>query len=412
MTPAIGSTSTSTAPRVSVVIPVRNDATNLRRCLDALNASTYSDFEVIVVDDGSSDESAFVAKRRGARVVRSDLSGGPAAARNAGVEVAHGEIIFFLDSDVCVHPDTLEQLVATFDEDFAIDAVFGSYDATPASPSLVSQFKNLFHHFVHQRAKADAGTFWTGCGAVRHDVFTRLGGFDTERYTRPCIEDIEFGVRMKRSGHHIVLNKAVQATHLKRWTLRGMVHSDVFDRGVPWTRLILRERNLPNDLNLGLSQRISALLAGLFVLATLVTAWRQPLVLLMPVAAIAFILLGDAWTARFRLPRPLAIIAGCMVLGTAALLAWLLRDDTFVLLLPLTGIMLLNVRFYAFFLRRRGLLFTCAVLPLHVLYYLYSSLALVIGIWQHLTSRSDTPPAAPKVQAPPLPMDAPRREVA
>src|SRR5690606_27163359 len=109
-------------------------------------------------------------------VIALEHRGGPARARNRGVQQAQGEIVVFLDADVCAHPDTL----ARFDEHFrdsAAAAVMGSYDDSPADPSFVSQFKNLFHHFVHQHSRSEAWTFWAGCGAIRRDIFLASGGF-------------------------------------------------------------------------------------------------------------------------------------------------------------------------------------------------------------------------------------------
>ena len=56
--------------------------------------------------------------------------------------------------------------------------MFGSYDDTPEAPDFISQYRNLLHHYTHQRAKREAKTFWTGCGAVRKEVFSELKGFD------------------------------------------------------------------------------------------------------------------------------------------------------------------------------------------------------------------------------------------
>src|SRR5262249_21341174 len=152
------------------------------------------------------------------------------------------------------HPDTIGRAVQAFQADPGLDALFGSYDRTPREPNLISRYKNLYHHFIHQTGSEKATTFWTGCGAIRRSVFLETGGFDTS-YGRPCIEDIELGARLCRAGRRIRLAKDVQATHLKKWTLWGVVKSDVCDRAIPWTRLLLRERTLPNDLNLRRSQR-------------------------------------------------------------------------------------------------------------------------------------------------------------
>src|SRR5436305_9371164 len=94
-------------PPLSVVIPVNNGGRDFGRCLRGLRDSTWSDYELVVVDDGSSDGSAGLAGDFGARVIRNPSRMGPAAARNAGALAASGPWIFFLDADVALHPDAI-----------------------------------------------------------------------------------------------------------------------------------------------------------------------------------------------------------------------------------------------------------------------------------------------------------------
>ena len=96
----------------------------------------------------------------------------------------------------------------------------------------MSQYRNLLHHYVHQRGQIEASTFWGACGAIRRSVFEEVGGFDEERYPR-CIEDIELGYRLRRAGHRIVLDKNLQGTHLKKWTLWSVIRTDVCCRAMP-----------------------------------------------------------------------------------------------------------------------------------------------------------------------------------
>ena len=122
-------------------------------------------------------------------------------------------------------PGTLDRALARFEADPGLSALFGSYDDAPTAPGVVSQYRNLLHHFVHQQGDfADdvrpVHTFWTGCGMIRREVFLAFGGFDPRLYPRPAIEDIELGYRLTRAGHRIVLARDVLATHMKRWTLR------------------------------------------------------------------------------------------------------------------------------------------------------------------------------------------------
>ena len=370
--------------RISVVVPVRNDPAHLRACLRSLQASTFRDYEVVVMDDASSDESGALAREMGARVLRLERQSGPAAARNLGAEAAGGEVVLFVDADVCVHPETVAGVAAAFEQDPGIAALFGSYDREPGEKNLLSQYKNLFHHFVHQQAAPEAATFWAGCGAIRRAIFLEMGGFDTG-YGRPCIEDIELGARLRRAGHRIVLRHEIQVTHLKRWTLWGMIRSDVWDRGVPWTELILRERNLPDDLNLKTGQRLSALLAGGLLALLLLAAWDRPGLLLVPPLIVAGILWLDARpapTGRVALPK-VAVVVGALAAAAA-----LLGPGQGVWALVGLGLMLaivaINRPLYAFFLRERGLAFAFVVAPLHVLYYLYSGVAFVLGTLRYL----------------------------
>ena len=125
-------------------------------------------------------------------------------------------MLVFIDADVLA--DTLQRIRTSFKDDPALDALFGSYDAAPAAPGLVSQYKNLRQHYVHQHGQTESQTFWSGCGAVRSSVFRALGGFD-ERYTRPSIQDIDLGYRLKAAGCRIALEPGIQVRHLKKWRL-------------------------------------------------------------------------------------------------------------------------------------------------------------------------------------------------
>jgi hypothetical protein len=233
------------------------------------------------------------------------------------------------------------------ENDPGLDAVIGSYDDHPAATDLVSQYKNLLHHYVHQRGKPEAATFWSGCGAIRRQVFAASGGFD-ESYPRPCIEDIELGCRLRQAGRRIALDPAIQAQHLKHWRLLGLLRTDIFDRALPWTRLILSSARLPDDLNVKVSERVSAALVMLSVL-----------------------LFAAGWLA------PAAF-------GLAAL--------------AIAAAITLNGRFYRYLARKRGWAFLAGALPLHLAYYLYSTLAFGAGCAMHFLVWRWQPKSAPAIR--------------
>ena len=210
---------------ISVVVPATDRPATLPRCTAALHraAAVVGDVEIVVV--------------QGPR----DLD--VCAARNTGAARASGDVVVFVDSDVEVHPDALDRIRSAFTDDPALTAVFGSYDDAPPG-GTVAAFRNLLHHHVHQSGAGPAGTFWSGLGAIRRDAFLAAGGFDGERFPQPSIEDVDLGVRLVAGGARIVLDPAIQGTHLKAWTLGSMVRTDFARRGVPWVALLLRSGQL------------------------------------------------------------------------------------------------------------------------------------------------------------------------
>jgi glycosyltransferase involved in cell wall biosynthesis len=326
---------------ISVIIPVYNGEQLLPVCLDALASSSYKDYELIVVDDCSTDDSARISRERGALVLKMPRQSGPGGARNLGAQKARGEVLLFVDADVVVKPDTLERVAENFVDHPEVAAVFGSYDDEPAEKNFISQYKNLFHRFVHQQARSEAETFWAGCGAIRRDVFLAVEGFDAERYPRPAIEDIELGYRMRAEGHRILLDKQLEAKHLKRWTLKSMLHADIFCRAIPWSLLILQSKGMVNDLNLQTKDRISAGLLGLSLL-------------ILP----------------FSIFKPQLLLLSVLLLAPIAIL---------------------NHKLYRFFIQRKGLLFAILAFPLHLLYYFYSATVFALCWFRHFFRQRSLP---------------------
>ncbi len=324
---------------VSVVVPVRDGGEAFRTCMARLSACRPPAGEVIIVIDGTSGGAAECAAAAGARVMALPSTAGPAAARNAGAAAARGSVLLFVDADVAVPADLLGRVAGMLDDDPRLAAVIGSYDDDPAERGFLSQYRNLLHHYVHQTSREDATTFWCGCGAVRRDVFLAVGGLDAG-FGAPSVEDIEFGYRLIRAGHRVRLCKDLQVTHLKRWTAVSMVRTDIFDRAVPWTRLAIRARRLPNDLNLRTSARVSTAL----------------------VFALVASLAAAAWT-----PWALAA-AACAALGLAAL----------------------NAGFYAFLWRKRGPRFALAATPWHWVYFACAGIGFAIGVAREIAGGNPT----------------------
>ncbi len=315
--------------KMSVVIPVFKGGENFRSCMKAIENVAVPPEEIIVVGDGGYHEPYQPQAGSRVKIIETPFCGGPAAARNHGAQIASGDILFFIDSDVVVKPDTIQKVSEIFKNNPNLTALIGSYDDKPGDPNFLSQYRNLLHHYVHQNGKKEASTFWGACGAVRREVFLSLGGFDDKRYRQPAIEDIEFGYRMKKAGYKIRLCKNLQIKHLKQWSVYSMLKTDFFLRALPWVDLIFRDRQFINDLNLQTSSRYSVMLVfGLFTIM-LMMFFQPVLIILIPFFMIFL----------FRINQDL----------------------------------------YLFFKRKRGLWFAIKVIPWHWLYYFYSGIAFMIG---------------------------------
>ena len=356
-------TSPTETPRLSVIITVKNGGESFRDCLEAIKASNYDDYELLVFDDGSSDGSGKLAIEYGATLVESQNSIkidetiqqfkesiGPAGGRNHAAAVARGEILFFVDADVLVQPTTLSDVVTTFDEQPNISALFGSYDFEPGHQGFISQFRNLLHAFVHQTSQSNAKTFWAGCGAVRKKAFLEVNGFDEQRYRFPAVEDIEFGYRLSEAGHEILLKKSLHVKHLKHWTFSTMLVADVLHRAIPWLRLIYSKRNIPNDLNLTHRNRLSAVVSTLLVLMMILAIIGIPLAVKDISDGVLGHFLGIPYIAWY--------------LGSMIVLAW--------------SFLLLNSDFYLFLFKLRGAWFTFKSACIHCIFFFYSMIALVV----------------------------------
>jgi GT2 family glycosyltransferase len=317
----------------SICIPVRNDLENLKRCLSGFRFHDLRDCEILVCDDGSARPITLADLRdTGVKVNLLRRAGrGPAAARNQLASIARGTYLFFVDADTVPQPLMIEsarKVIAKFPE----IAFFGAYDDDPADKTLVSSYKNLFHHYTHQRS-ADhherINTFWCGCGVIRRDRYLAVGGL-SELYDKPSIEDIELGGRLNAIGMPIQIFPQLRVKHLKKWTFKNWVFTDLFRRGIPWVRLMRARKDWTSQLNFSWSQRIANLGAVAFVMCI-------PLTLAHP----AFALLG---------------------------------------FLGLDAFLMLNFRFFQLVRWKRGTRASIAVVPLHIVYALICVAAMIAGL--------------------------------
>ncbi len=221
----------SSSPLVaSVIVPFHRGLPGLERVIAAVAGSSHVS-EVIIVANGHDEALTALLRMPRVQIVAIPAACGPAIARNRGAKLASAPILVFIDADVVPHPTAIPRMVQSL-EAGDVAAIFGAYDHSPMHADFFSQYRNLAHAFVHERARAEAKTFWAGLGAVHASAFASVGGFD-ERFVRPSIEDIDLGYRLSAAGYRLRLDVSIRGTHLKRWTLRTGIVTDVRDRGVP-----------------------------------------------------------------------------------------------------------------------------------------------------------------------------------
>jgi glycosyltransferase involved in cell wall biosynthesis len=297
--------------RASVVIPARDAEAMIGRTVAAVMGQDFDGgFEVVVVDDGSTDSTAENARAAGARVVSNATALGPADARNAGVAASSAPLIAFTDADCVPAPGWLRAGVSALDH---ADLVQGRVEPEPGVPV------GPFDHVI--TVSEETGLYETANLFVRREWFDRVGGF------RPFIdpsqghfgEDLVFGWEVRRAGgrsafaadavvHHEVVKRRASTWIAERRRLRLFPEA---------TRVVpeLRSRWF---LGLFLSRRTAKLNLALAAVVLAVLK-RRPLLLLLALPYARATFRTDQWYRRWVLEQNAAHLAGDLV-GLLALL--------------------------------------------------------------------------------------------
>ena len=211
---------------ISVIIPAYNAGGALRACLDALLVQTILPNEVIVVNDGSADDTVRVAESYSSVVLLSQSNQGPAKARNEGARHAKGDIIVFLDSDCVPEKDWLEEMIKPFGKGNVV-GVQGAYKSKQTN--MVSRFDQIDIEYRYERMKRSAKLDWIGSysAAYRKNIFLDEKGFD-ETFPRASGEDAEFSYRLSEKGHLLVFNPSAIVYHTHPESFWGFLNIEYF----------------------------------------------------------------------------------------------------------------------------------------------------------------------------------------
>ncbi len=239
-----GSQDGSRTPRVSIVIPNRNGADTIDACLRAALASQHPDFEVVVVDDCSEDDSARVIQRFSCRLVRLGNPVGAGEARNEGARHGRGEVLFFTDADCLLRGDAVARACDDLLSARSPAVVGGTYTLRAADDSFFSHFQSAFINYFETKRADDPDYVATHAMAMRADTFRLSGGFSG--LIRPILEDVELSHRMRRQGITLMIDPDIQVGHIFNFSLSRSLRN-AFRKSMYWTRYSIGQRYLMKD---------------------------------------------------------------------------------------------------------------------------------------------------------------------
>jgi glycosyltransferase involved in cell wall biosynthesis len=311
--------------KFSIIIPVYNARKTLPFSLDSLYASFERDFEVIAVDDRSTDDSVRVLKEYPCVILCNEKNRGCAASRNRGATYAHGEILVFMDADVVIRRDALPVIEKCFLQESDAIAITGMLAKECPVKGFFSQYKNLYMHYVFGKCPRVVDFLYGSLSAIKKEYF--IGYNEQFRFA----EDTSLGRQYRALNQKIVLSKDLQVVHLKRYNFSTISKNDFL---IPYwfVRAFIVSKGYRDILRMkGFSH----------------TRWDQIINILVSFLLIVFML--SCITNKSALPF---------------------------FFLSVTFFLFLNYSFFAFLWKEKGFRFTA----LSVLFTLYDSILMGCGI--------------------------------
>jgi glycosyltransferase involved in cell wall biosynthesis len=209
------------APKISVVICAYNAERTMAACLESLRGLRYPHYEVIVVNDGSTDRTLEIARQFPQARVLSQENMGLSAARNVGIDAATGEIVAFTDSDCVVDPDWLTYLAYSFSHGGFV-AVGGPNLPPPEDSRTAACVAASPGGPTHVLLNDQVAEHIPGCNmAFRRDVLQSIGGFDV--VFRAAGDDVDLCWRLQNEGHVIGFSATAMVWHFRRNTVAAYI---------------------------------------------------------------------------------------------------------------------------------------------------------------------------------------------
>jgi len=252
---------------ISVIVPNRNGSATIGKCLEAVYGSAYAPYEVIVVDDGSQDNSVPIIKSYPCKLIQISEPHGASRARNVGATHSRGSILFFTDADCLLQANTLKEVMEAMKERPQGRIVGGTYTRLSHDRTFFSDFQSLFIHDAETKAPENPDYVATHAMAIAARTFKESGGFREDFL--PILEDVEFSHRMGRAGARLSMNPAVLVQHVFNFTLVSSWVNGM-RKSFYWTIYSLGNKDLLTDsgtASLGLKASLVSLVVMFILLA-------------------------------------------------------------------------------------------------------------------------------------------------
>jgi len=258
-------------PLISVIVPNHNGEKTIGRCLKAVYGSSYTSFEVIVVDDCSTDISVSIIEQYPCKLIRLTAHGGASKARNTGAQNSTGELLFFIDADCLVQPDTLSVVASAYQQGGPDVVLGGTYTLMPFDQHFFSIFQSVFIHCAETKNLKNPDYIATHAMVIAAGLFKTIGGFD--QHFMPILEDVEFSHRLKEKNYQLLMDEAIQVQHIFNFNLLRSLKNG-FTKSKYWTRYSIANKDLLSDsgtASQGLKFNVVSCFLSLFLLLGAIT---------------------------------------------------------------------------------------------------------------------------------------------
>ena len=231
-------------PIASIIIPNFNGQMTIETCLGAAFASDYPDFEVIVVDDKSEDNSVELINKFPCRLLKLEKHSGAAAARNAGAAISRGQLLFFTDADCVLESNTVSEVCDTLLANGPNYVVGGTYLRQSHDENFFSRFQSVFINYSETKHLDHPDYVATHAMGIHASTFKKTDGFK-ERWL-PILEDVEFSHRLCRMGYRLMINPKILVQHIFNFSLKKSI-LNALNKSSYWTLYSIANKDLLTD---------------------------------------------------------------------------------------------------------------------------------------------------------------------